>query len=177
LDKQLQSLVDEIESASGKIDADMHIANLRILDVYTETVYPGAMVIKNGKIVAVNPSWTVQAEQVFDGRGMFAVPGFMDAQVHIEGNSPASHWRVDELRPRKKGDERDRCAQPGCRGHGVRPPGTVHEPLVCVPAHGSGTGIDRPGAYQCEGTSKNTGGGRIGVIKSYTQIDPLELKF
>jgi adenine deaminase len=84
LDKQLQSLVDEIESASGKIDADMHIANLRILDVYTETVYPGAMVIKNGKIVAINPSWTVQAEQVFDGRGMFAVPGFMDAHVHIE---------------------------------------------------------------------------------------------
>ena len=84
LDKQLQSLIDEIESASGKIDADMHMTNLQILDVYTETLYPGAMVIKNGKIVAVNPSWTVQAEQVFDGRGMYAVPGFMDAHVHIE---------------------------------------------------------------------------------------------
>jgi len=84
LDKQLQSLIDEIESASGKIDADMHMTNLRILDVYTETLYPGAMVIKNGKIVAVNPSWTVQAQQVFDGRGMYAVPGFMDAHVHIE---------------------------------------------------------------------------------------------
>ena len=84
MDKQLQSLIAEIESASGKIDADMYITNLRILDVYTETVYPGAMVIKNGKIVAINPNWTVQAEQVFDGRGMFAVPGFMDAHVHIE---------------------------------------------------------------------------------------------
>jgi len=70
LDTQLQSLIDEIESASGKIDADMHMTNLRILDVYTETFYPGSMVIKNGKIVAINPSWTVQAGQVFDGRGI-----------------------------------------------------------------------------------------------------------
>ena len=52
------------------------------------------------------------------------------------------------------------------RGHGVRPPGTVHEPLVCVPAHGTGTGFDRPGADQCEGPSKNTGGGWLVVVKS-----------
>jgi adenine deaminase len=84
LDKQLQSLIDEIQSATGKIDADMHMTNLRIIDVYTETIYPGAMVIKNGKIVAINPNWTVRAQQVFDGRGMYAVPGFMDAHVHIE---------------------------------------------------------------------------------------------
>ena len=84
MEKQLQSLIAEIESASGKTDADMHMTNLRILEVYTETVYPGAMVLKNGKIVAINPTWTVQAKQVFDGRGMFAVPGFMDAHVHIE---------------------------------------------------------------------------------------------
>ena len=79
MDKQLQSLVAEIKTASGKIAADMHLTNLRILDVYTERFYPGSMAIKNGKIVAINPSWSVRAKQVFDGRGMFAVPGFMDA--------------------------------------------------------------------------------------------------
>jgi adenine deaminase len=84
MDNQLHSLVDEIESASGKIDADMYITNLKILDVYTETVHPGAMVIKNGKIVAINPSWKVRSKREFDGLGMFALPGFMDAHVHIE---------------------------------------------------------------------------------------------
>jgi adenine deaminase len=84
LDKPLQSLADEIQAASGNIVADMHLTDVRILDVYTETVYPGSMVIKNGKIVAINPSWSVQAKQVFDGQGMLAVPGFMDAHVHIE---------------------------------------------------------------------------------------------
>jgi adenine deaminase len=62
----------------------MLLTDLQILDVFTERVYPGSMVIKNGKIVALDPSWRVQAKQVFDGRGMFAVPGFMDAHVHIE---------------------------------------------------------------------------------------------
>ena len=84
MNNQMQSLIDEIESASGKIDADMHITNLKILDVYTESVHPGSIVIKNSKIVAINPSWKVKSKCVFDGLGMFAVPGFMDAHVHIE---------------------------------------------------------------------------------------------
>ena len=84
MDKQLQALIDDIKAASGKIVADMHLTNIRILDVYTERIYPGSLVIKNGRIVAVNPSWRVQAKQEFNGREMFAVPGFMDAHVHIE---------------------------------------------------------------------------------------------
>lgn len=82
--QQLDTLKEELNAASGKIKADMHIKNIRILDVYTETIYPGSLVIKNGKIVAVTPGWEVQAEQEYDGDNMIAVPGFMDAHVHIE---------------------------------------------------------------------------------------------
>jgi adenine deaminase len=57
LDKQLQTLIDDIKAALGKIVADMHLTNIRILDVYTERIYPGSLVIKNGRIVAVNPNW------------------------------------------------------------------------------------------------------------------------
>lgn len=81
MDKQLQSLVDEIESASGKIDADMHMTNLRILDVYTETVYPGSMVIKNGKIVAINPSW-IRNAGIDPGRQHRAQRGQADFRRH-----------------------------------------------------------------------------------------------
>ncbi len=38
------------------------------------------------------------------------------------------------------------------------------ELIVCVFTHGSGTGIDRPGAYQCEGASNYTGGGGLGCM-------------
>lgn len=84
MDKQLKSLIAEIEASSGRIEADLVMSDLRILDVHTEQVYPGSLVIKNGRIVAVSPTWEVRAKQVFDGGGLFAVPGFMDAHMHIE---------------------------------------------------------------------------------------------
>lgn len=84
LDHQLKTLKEELQAASGAISADLHITNIRILDVYTETVYPGSLVIRNGKIVASSPTWKVQAKKVYDGGGAIAVPGFMDAHVHIE---------------------------------------------------------------------------------------------
>ncbi|WP_227761889.1 adenine deaminase [Zhaonella formicivorans] len=82
--EQLQALVQELRTASGQEPADLHVTNVHILDVFTDTVYPGSLVIKNGKIVAINPGWHVQARESFDGQGMYAVPGFMDAHVHIE---------------------------------------------------------------------------------------------
>ncbi len=82
--ESVQSLAQELRVASGHEQADLHITNLQILDVFTESVFPGSMVIKNGKIVAINPSWDVLANQVFDAGGRYAVPGFMDAHVHIE---------------------------------------------------------------------------------------------
>jgi adenine deaminase len=82
--KQYDSLLRSLNAASGDIQADLHITNLQIVDVYTETIFPGSLVIHDSKIVAVNPGWEVRAKETFDGQGMLAVPGFMDAHVHIE---------------------------------------------------------------------------------------------
>ena len=84
VEKQYDQLVSTLQAASGKSQADLLITNLQIVDVYTETIYPGSLVIKDCKIVAVNPSWKVDAIEAFDGQGMYAAPGFMDAHVHIE---------------------------------------------------------------------------------------------
>jgi len=82
--ESVESLAQELRVASGKERADLCITNLQIVDVFTETVFPGSMVVKNGKIVAINPTWEVKASNVFDAMGRYAVPGFMDAHVHIE---------------------------------------------------------------------------------------------
>ncbi len=80
----VSTLAQELRVALGEETADLHITNLQILDVFTDTVYPGEMVIKNGRIVAINPSWEVKAKNVFDAGGRYAVPSFMDAHIHIE---------------------------------------------------------------------------------------------
>lgn len=80
----VSTLAQELRVALGEEKADLHVTNLQILDVFTDTIYPGEMVIKNGRIVAINPSWEITAEHVFDAGGRYAVPGFMDAHIHIE---------------------------------------------------------------------------------------------
>ncbi len=84
MNHDLKSLRNELKAASGKIQADLHIKNVRILDVYTECIYPGSLVVKNGKIVASTPSWEVDALEEYDGQNLIAVPGFMDTHIHIE---------------------------------------------------------------------------------------------
>ncbi len=84
MQKDVAALAQELRVASNQEPADLFIHNLQIVDVFTETVFPGSLVIKNGKIVAINPSWQVTAKEVFDGAGRYAVPGFMDAHIHIE---------------------------------------------------------------------------------------------
>lgn len=78
------TLAQELRVALGEEPADLYITNLKIIDVFTETIYSGNMVIKNGRIAAINPSWEVKADHVFNAEGRYAVPGFMDAHIHIE---------------------------------------------------------------------------------------------
>ena len=60
------------------------LTNLQLVDVYTEEIRPASISIYDGHIVAIDPDPAVGAEQVIDCGGQYAVPGFMDAHVHVE---------------------------------------------------------------------------------------------
>lgn len=69
----------------GKKEADLWMKNLNILDVHGETVYQGSLLIYNKKIVALNPDESViRVKEVFDGQGLYAIPGLIDAHFHFE---------------------------------------------------------------------------------------------
>ncbi|PLP58324.1 adenine deaminase [Mesorhizobium loti] len=69
----------------GKQEADLLIKNLNILDVHGETVYQGSILVYDKRIVALNPDEaTVKVRQVFDGKGLYAIPGLIDAHLHFE---------------------------------------------------------------------------------------------
>lgn len=69
----------------GKKEADLLLKNLNILDVHGETVYHGSLLIYDKRIVALNPDESViQVKEVFDGQGMYAIPGLIDAHLHFE---------------------------------------------------------------------------------------------
>ncbi|KZE50416.1 adenosine deaminase [Brevibacillus parabrevis] len=69
----------------GKKKADLLLKNVNILDVHGETVYHGSLLIYDKRIVALNPDESViQVKEVFDGQGLYAIPGLIDAHLHFE---------------------------------------------------------------------------------------------
>ncbi|MCX6124091.1 MAG: adenine deaminase [Proteobacteria bacterium] len=79
-----EGLLLRIKAARGQILADVVIKNARWLDVFSGCWRPGDVAIFDGMIVGVADDYT--GKQTIDGRGMFVVPGFIDAHVHIESS-------------------------------------------------------------------------------------------
>ncbi|MCC6250403.1 MAG: adenine deaminase [Rubrivivax sp.] len=70
---------------TGKRPADLLLKNLNILDVHSESVYQGSILVYDKRIVALNPDEAaIQVREVFDGRGLYAIPGLIDAHTHFD---------------------------------------------------------------------------------------------
>ncbi|MEV0758896.1 adenine deaminase C-terminal domain-containing protein [Nocardia sp. NPDC050435] len=69
----------------GEQEADLLLRNLQILDVHSESVYPGSLLVHGKRIIALNPDETiVRFREVFDGEGLYAIPGLIDTHLHFE---------------------------------------------------------------------------------------------
>lgn len=70
---------------AGEQEADLLLRNLHIVDVHTESVYPGSLLVYRQRIIALNPDESiVRVREVFDGEGLYAIPGLIDAHLHFE---------------------------------------------------------------------------------------------
>ena len=74
---------------NGKREADLLLKNLNILDVHAETVYQGSILVYDKRIVALNPDEkAIKVRQVFDGEGLYAIPGLIDAHISSTACTP-----------------------------------------------------------------------------------------
>jgi len=93
-----------VDAAAGRKSVDLLITNISIVNVFTSEIYPGVIGISNGYIAYAietnNPEpFIEQAETVFDGKGSYAVPGFIDAHVHIESSMLTPQYFADLVIP------------------------------------------------------------------------------
>jgi adenine deaminase len=72
-----------IRSGLGEIPLDVIIKNVQVVNVYSGSIEPGAIGIKDGRIVTPYAT-TYEADEVIDGRGRYAIPGFFDTHVHLD---------------------------------------------------------------------------------------------
>ena len=83
-----------IDVAMGRIPGDLVITGCHIIDVYTQTIYEGDILIADGVIVATGGPFT--ASQVIHGDGLYAAPGLIESHIHIESSyvSPEEFGRL-----------------------------------------------------------------------------------
>ncbi|MEW6544306.1 MAG: adenine deaminase [Nitrospirota bacterium] len=82
--RSLADLAAHVRVARGLEPADLVIRDTRVLDVYTGRFLAGDLAVYNGFIVGTRERYEGRAQ--VDGRDLLAVPGFIDAHVHIESS-------------------------------------------------------------------------------------------
>lgn len=100
--KLMQALID---TAEGRVPADLVLTNAQIVDVYRLRVARGQVAVKCGCIAGVlfegrdcedasNPAW--EAERVVDCENRYLTPGFIDGHLHIESSNirPSEYARM-----------------------------------------------------------------------------------
>ena len=73
-----------IESALRHRKADLVIKNVRIFNVFTGELEEGEIAVAEGRVVGTGKGFA--AEKVYNGAGKIALPGLMDAHIHVESS-------------------------------------------------------------------------------------------
>ncbi len=73
--------------AIGTEKADTVIKNVNIINVITEEIVKNQdIAIVKGRIAYVGENYNFPSQNIIDGSGLFASPGFMDGHLHIESS-------------------------------------------------------------------------------------------
>lgn len=75
------------EKAAGAYPFDLLIKNVKIVNVFNDTVVPGSIGICGKEIKFIGaPQGNFQAVSIVDGEGLYALPGFIDSHMHLESS-------------------------------------------------------------------------------------------
>jgi adenine deaminase len=88
-----------IQAALGQEPLDLRIDHVQIVNVYTGRVEAGSLGLKAGRIVSTQ-AVDLPAQTIFDGRGQFALPGFIDTHVHIDSTLVIPENLAELITPR-----------------------------------------------------------------------------
>ncbi len=80
----LLTMQGQIQAALGQRPLDLLIRNVRLVNVYTGEITETDIGVCGGRVVSILPGIAREATEIHDGRGLYALPGFIDAHVHIE---------------------------------------------------------------------------------------------
>ena len=80
---QKEELKKLIDTAAGRIPADVVIKNCKIVNVFSGKIVEGDIALCGGQIAGIGQ---YDGEKVIDAQGRYAAPGFIDSHIHIESS-------------------------------------------------------------------------------------------
>lgn len=73
------------QAALGKIQCDLVVDNIQLINVITGEIYPAKVEITDGVITGIKDvNETSNAKEHYDGKGQYLLPGFIDTHMHVE---------------------------------------------------------------------------------------------
>ena len=88
---------DLIDVAQGKLPADLVIRSVRVFHLTDGSFETADIAISGGVIAGVGQGYSGKTE--LDGSGLTAVPGFIDAHLHLESTTLLPHEFVRQILP------------------------------------------------------------------------------
>ncbi|MCP4179576.1 MAG: adenine deaminase [bacterium] len=73
-----------VQAGLGKIKCDLKLENLKLVNVYSSEIYSTDIYIKGKRIVSISPIANLDACEVIDCKGQYALPGLIDTHMHFE---------------------------------------------------------------------------------------------
>lgn len=79
-----EEIKNTIETGLGRKKCDLKISDVQLVNVFSGEIYHTDIYVSAGRIVSIDPDARLEAKEVIDGQGRFAVPGLIDAHMHFE---------------------------------------------------------------------------------------------
>lgn len=79
-------LEELVRVAKGAEPADLLIRGVNYVNLFTGEVYEASIGVYRGRVAYVVSGNAPEAREVFEGRGLYAVPGLVDSHLHIESS-------------------------------------------------------------------------------------------
>src|SRR5262245_23009311 len=73
-----------IRVARGRLPADVVLRNGRLINVFSNEIYPADVALYHGRIAGVGAPGSYGAAREIDLKGQYVAPGLIEAHTHIE---------------------------------------------------------------------------------------------
>lgn len=81
---EVLTLVNLIRASLGQEACDLVLKGCHLVNLFSEDIFRTDIAIKGDTIVSILPGIDFEAKEVLDCSNLFAIPGLMDAHMHIE---------------------------------------------------------------------------------------------